>query len=230
MQLAQPLTRDQIQAAQALHARLTGWQEIETALETLADRFPGFDFPATLLKATAVNALYGTNVLAIYRMAKHVQGVLTKAGSGVEPWLLVERIAALPSPDDKPRRLCLSFASKFAHFFLDAEQYPIKDWYAESTLRFHLGRGNTVNDKEHPYRAYVTNHRRVKELSALDPTNRELDHYLWLAGQYRTWKKNPEARLSREIRELFEDPTPEVAADLNALLPATLDKALKGEL
>lgn len=231
MELAQPLAEEQVRAAQSLHGRLTPWQETDTALQELARRFPDFDAPSTLLKVTAINALYGTNVYAVYRMAKHVEQVVAEAWPAFAPWALVERIATLPADDGKRPRRFMSFASKFAHFFLDAELFPIKDSFAEKMLHFHLGPRNTVGDQQHPYRAYIANYQRLKELAGLAVTNRELDHYLWLAGQYQTWKKkNPRTRLSREIRDLFENPTPEAAAELDALLPFILDKAVKGEL
>lgn len=222
MPLAHPLTEQQIRAAEALHGRLTGWQDIDTALAKLAEQFPDFDGPSTLLKATAINALYGTNVYAIYRMAKHVERVLSEASPEIETWGLVERMAALPGIDEKQPRQCLSFASKFAHFFLGREEYAIKDSYAERMLRFHLGRENTQVDRQHPYRAYLSNYHRLKELSHLELTNRELDRYLWLAGQYRTWSQNPETRLGRDIVALFENPTSEVSAELEVLLPSVL--------
>ncbi len=220
MELAYPLTERQMEAARTLHARLTSWRETDAALNQLAERFPGFDAPATLLKVTAINALYGTNVYAIYRMAKHVERVLAQSRPNIEPWLLAEGIAALSGPDGTPSRRHLSFASKFAHFFLDSERYPIKDLYAQAMLRFHLGRRNMETAQEHPYRAYMTNHRRLKELCGLELTNRHLDHYLWLAGQYRTWNQNAETRLGRDVLALFENPTPEAAAELDTLLPS----------
>ncbi len=229
MELAYPLTERQMEAARRLHSRLTSWRETDAALNALAERFPGFDAPATLLKVTAINALYGTNGYAIYRMAKHIERVLTESGPNVEPWRLVEEIAGLPALDGKRRRQHLSFASKFAHFFLDSERYPIKDSYADAMLRFHLGRRNMETDQDHPYRAYMTNHRRLKELCGLEVTNRHLDHNLWLAGQYRVWKQKPATHLNRDVLALFENPTPEAAAELDVLLPLMLDEKPEGE-
>ena len=230
MQLARPLSASQIRAAQSLHRRLRLWLETDSALQELGRRFPDFDTSSTLLKVTTINALYGTNVYAVNRMAAHIQGVLAEAELELAPWELVERIAALPmEPGERPRRF-LSFASKFAHFFLDANLYPIKDRFADAMLRFHLGRRNVDGDGQHPYRAYTADFKRLRELSGFTGTIRELDRYLWLAGQYRAWKKNHKAVRSREVTELFENPTPETAAELDALLPSILDKAFKGEL
>ena len=229
MELAYPLTERQMEAARTLHAWLTSWRETDAALNQLAERFPRFDAPAILLKVTAINALYGTNVYAIYRMAKHVERVLAESAPNIEPWLLVEGIAALSGPDGTPSRRHLSFASKFAHFFIDSERYPIKDSYAEAMLRFHLGRKNMETDQEQPYRAYMTNHRRLKEFAGVKVTNRQLDHYLWIAGQYRDWNRKPATRLNRDVLALFENPTPEAAAELKALLPSMQNATSGGE-
>ncbi len=80
MVLANALEAAQIRAAQNLHAGMPGWQEVNRALSELAERFPAFDAPSTLLKAIAVNVLYAIRVLAIGRMANHVDHVLTGAG------------------------------------------------------------------------------------------------------------------------------------------------------
>ena len=46
------------------------------SLGQLRQALPGFGPTETLLKVVAVNALYGTNVLALMRAAKHVEQVL----------------------------------------------------------------------------------------------------------------------------------------------------------
>ncbi len=71
----------------------------------MADRFPGFDADAWLLKAVTVNTLYGTQVLAIVRMAEHIETTLQAVDRGTAGPELVELLAKLPPKDgEKSRR------------------------------------------------------------------------------------------------------------------------------
>jgi len=152
MPLAVPLSRDQVAAANRLHAGLRQWATADRALGALAERFPEFDETSTLLKAVTINAMYGTNVWALDRMARHVMAVLSEtdlARAGPE---LVERLATPPpAPGQKRRRTHLSFAAKFAHFFIDAERYPILDSYAAKMVELHLpGEPSAASDRRRP--------------------------------------------------------------------------------
>jgi hypothetical protein len=224
MTLAVSLSAKQITGANRLHDRLSQWQAADRALRTLAERFPEFDAPATLLKVVAINALYGTNIYAVIRMARHVEQVMAEpdaSSAGIE---LVERLAELPGNDTEGRtRWFLSFASKFAHFFLDAERFPIMDSYARKMVAYHLGRANCVCDSRHPYRAFVQNLQTLKQSAGLSCTNRQLDQYLWIAGQYRAWCEKPQTLLNKELTGLFADTT--VTAKIKALLPSADGKS-----
>lgn len=58
---------------------------------------------------------------------------------------------------------------------------------------------------------------RLREQSGWTGSNRDLDGYLWLAGQYRAWRKKPEMPLGSEIQRLFAAPEPPCVDDLAAL-------------
>lgn len=121
MDLAVALPLDKIDAANRLHDRLEQWKLADQALRLLAERCADFEPATCLLKVAAVNELYGTNVYATTRMAKHVARLLVGANLATAGPELVERLAALPAADgQKGKRRHLSFASKFAHFFLRA--------------------------------------------------------------------------------------------------------------
>ena len=235
MPLAVPLSVEQIAAANRLHSRLKQWTLSDRALARLAETVPGFDVEACLLKTVAVNALYGTQVFAVVRMARHVEQVLASTDITTADEGLVEDIAALPvASRQKTVRRHHSFAAKFCHFFVDTERFPIMDRYASDTLKYHLGETQYVEDEEHPYHAYITNLRRLAEITHHKGSSRDLDHYLWITGQYMKYdeerKRGKEARINAELKELFETPSAEDAADLHALLPSILDQAFKGEL
>jgi hypothetical protein len=159
-----------------------------------------------LIKVTAINALYSTNIYAVARMAEHVESLMRARGSLPPDLDLVEQIA---TAHGLPYRF-YSFASKFAHFFFDGEQFPIYDSYAVRMVTYHVGKADCLNDKDHLYGSYVANFTRLKESIEFSATTRECDRYLFLAGQYRArdglppWKK-PYAGISSEILRLFKD-------------------------
>jgi hypothetical protein len=226
-----PLFPSQLIAASHLYARLPQWHATNRALEALGKRFPDFGTESALLKVAAVNQLYGTNVYAAVRMAEHVCTVMAANGNTQADETLVERIAALPLvPGQSHERKHISFASKFAHFFVDAEQFPIYDAYAVKMVEYHLGPNERVSDLEQPYSAFVQNLLALKQRDQITCTNQELDAYLWLAGLYWEKRRSAKAQINTEVAQLFEAPPPDVAADLAALLPADLEQILRTNL
>lgn len=214
-----PLSARQVAAAGRLYGRLEQWRGGDAALEALVERFPGFDAAGTLLKVVAVGSLYGSAAVNSARFAKHVRGVLTEealASAGPE---LVEQLAAVPpAPGEHRARLHLAFASKFAHFFVDPDRFPIMDTHAGRMVKLHLGRRNRVSDESHRYLEFVTNFRRLRAMAGLKGPKRELDRYLWLAGRYRQWLKNPSTRVNAELGSLFRSTDEQVCSELRALV------------
>lgn len=209
------LTEEQIAAAGALHSTLAQWPVTDSALSRLREGMPGFGPEESLLKVAAVNALYGTNVFALGRAATHVRAVLGSvdiANAGPE---LVESLANIPTTSQARPRRYVSFASKFAHFFIDAERFPIYDSYAERMLVFHLG-PSAKREPARPYEAFVANLAQLKREYGLRCSYRELDRYLWVGGQYRAHADDKQM-LNVELRQLFEKPTPEQRTLLRAL-------------
>ncbi len=221
-----PLQPGQVEAACRLHSRLKQWQLSESALLQLHERVPGFDAEASLLKTVAVNAIYGTQVYATVRMAGWVEEVMKESPRLTGPEL-VEKIAALPKRDDEEKsRTFISFTAKFCHFFVDPERYPIYDEAARSALKLHLGSAYDSNTK-HPYIAFCDNLFKLRELSRLNLSMRELDHYLWLTGMYMRWLKQRDHSsplVNDELLRLFIKPGQD-GGDLEALLPPVLWRA-----
>jgi hypothetical protein len=228
-ELVVPLSMSQIEAANKLHRQLSQWRVTDNALYALQDRFPGFDNDATLLKVVAINQLYGTKVFAVIQMAEHIKDVMPREGK-IADVDFVEELAKLP----KMERKYISFASKFAHFFMDVERFPIYDSYAVKMVAYHLGQQGLIKDAEHPYKAFIENLDRLKQYARLSCTTRELDHYLWLAGLYRVWQGNQEQQMDKdklkkskrhintEVAELFKTRSIEATA----LLPDSNRSAL----
>lgn len=228
MSLAAPLHQSQLDAASRLYGRMKQWVDSNQALNALSGQWPDFDLDAVIIKVVAVNQLYGTNLYAAIRMARHIVVVVRDVTHNpgnvpVDDIELVERMAELPvvSDHERPKRF-ISFASKFAHFFIDgAKQFPIYDQYAVNMVGYHLGRANEVLHPTRPYWAFVKNLEKLRDLAHLTCTSDELDRYLWLAGLYLEWERDPEAKINSEARNLFEQPSPDVNVkrDLDELLP-----------
>ena len=212
--LDHPLCQTQIDAANALHARLPGWQTADAVLAALGHHFPSnADLVHVIPKAVTLNSLYATSVLAIQAMARHVAEVLEKAGDqvGIE---VVEEIAwlhGLGLEKNKSRRF-LSFASKYCHFFVDARRFPILDDFAGRALSYHLGRGSRTPMRQKPedYPNYVADVDRLHAAAGLNCSYAQLDHYLWLRGQWLEYQKRKESgepgRINGEVWDLFRHP------------------------
>jgi hypothetical protein len=104
-----------------------------------------------------------------------------------------------------------SFASKFAHFFIDHDCFPIYDSYAAKMLRAHLGGGAPAPDSGATYMVFEASFRTLAHSTGLGSDTRRLDRYLWMIGQYRDWVKKPSAQINSELRALFEANPPELA-------------------
>ena len=223
--LAVALTQQQVDAACRLHQRLKQWRLADAALLRLRDLAPGFDSESCVLKAVAVNTLYGTQVMAIVRMAEHVKTVIAKVELNRAGSDLVERIAALPDAAGTVERRFISFAAKFCHFFVDEERFPIYDEGARNAIELHLGSDAVVIDDIHPYGVYCQNLMRLRVEAMINGPCRNLDRYLWIVGMYIKWRalrEKPKQRMNVELRELFETPDVSAAVELNALLPPVL--------
>ena len=211
------LTEAQLAAAGTLHAMLAQWRLTDEALRRLQDALPAFGPEESLLKVVAINGLYGTNVFALVRAATHVEKVLAAANLTTAGPELVESLADIPTTSSGRLRRHVSFASKFAHFFISADRFPIFDAYAERMMLLHIG-PSALRNPQRPYEAFVANLERLTREYGLRSTYRELDRYLWLAGLYRAYVDGKRT-LNAEALRMFEKPSPEQRRLLQALYP-----------
>jgi hypothetical protein len=212
-----PLTPEQIEAAGRLHGHLKQWQFADHCLALIRKDYPHFDHDACSMKTIALDRLYGTYVRDLPRTAKHVQRVIAEHAG--QPWDvgLVVKLATIPASKDGPQSTQASFASKFAHFFLDACTFPMMDKYAKRMVAYHLGKRQKTAEESTCYLTYFGDWTGLRKLAGLTCSCRELDRYLWMAGQYRA-RKAGETKLNREFRDLID--RPEVAVDLQVLVPS----------
>ncbi len=219
MSLAIPLTAQQIDAANSIYERLPQWKASDSALTRLASRFPDFDTESVLLKVVAINSLYSTRILAVDRMTRHVKGIIDQTDLSTKGIELVEELAALPAAAGHRKLNHTAFAAKFAHFFIDSERFPILDSHAERMLSCHLRRRDRVRDEAHRYRAFVANFHTLKGLAGYNGPTREFDRYLWIAGQYRVWRKKLKEKINGELAALFSERSRAVMDNLDTLMP-----------
>lgn len=218
--LKMPLAEAHIMAAGYLYREhMPLWRDMDAALAELAAALPGFDRPTVMLKVTTVNALYRAWVFDTHllRVASHISQVMA---TEVEPWVdpgLVTRLAALPRKNGPGiERRYKSFASKFAHFFVNPAAFPIYDTYACKTVHHHLLGIATCDDP--PYDRYVDRVAMLRAEVGGAYHYTELDHYLWLSGEYREWLNDHDAGIDPEARSLFAHPPTHEAEKALAIL------------
>lgn len=201
------VTPERLAAAGSLYARLEGWQAMVAVLDELHETHPSNEeFKSVLLKACVLNQLYATNVFAIFDMAAHICEVV-----GAHPDLpgrsLVPKIAHMKF-GEKERRF-VSFASKYAHFFIDPSVFPIVDYYASWALATLLGETSSRAEVwRRDYLLFCGQVDLLKERDEITVSLRELDQYLWLYG---CWMDYGAGRLrSKELNWLFDQPIPDI--------------------
>lgn len=189
--LALPLLSSQIKAAAKFWEN--GWESQE--IVQLKHVFPNSQ-DAIKVKAIVLNALYGTNIIAISKVADCVKAVL-KTNHSTGPDLVEELVTEI---ERITKRRHYSFAAKYAHFFIDSD-LPILDSYAEWMVGKHIGSLKSENPKR--YLRFVEDIATLKRVAGLTCNCAELDAYLWVAGEYLSWKANPKLNISGDLKLQF---------------------------
>lgn len=192
LSLAQPLAQSQIDTASKFCS--SGWESKELA--QLKQVFPE-PHDAVRIKAIVLNVLYGTNVIAIYKVAGLLEQRLAETHSTGQ--LLVEEL--VDAIKKVTGRAHYSFVAKFGHFFIDSD-LPILDSFAEEMAGWHLGQTQSRNPKR--YLRFCENIEMLCKLADLTCDCAELDAYLWIAGEYRSWSKNENHEINSDLRPYFE--------------------------
>jgi len=194
--LAHPLTQSQIDAASKF------WDKhLESGEFTQLNKaFPG-RLEAIPIKAIVVNALYGTKVYAISKVAYRLKALLENTRTTGRN--LVEEIVqdTIIQQSVNGRKL-YSFAAKFAHFFID-DTLPILDSYAEALAAWHLGKDQSKESKR--YLRFCENIDTLVKLADLTHSCANLDHYLWIAGEYWSWSQNRKREIYPYLKLHFEN-------------------------
>jgi len=140
-------TVDQIDAAKKLylHEKMEYWRLEDTILTELREKDPNpslTDPQRTLIKTTLVNSFYNARCPDVEKVTSWIvaqkPNLLAKyrnigSNDDIERINLVCNIAAHGRNTDS-----IVFASKFAHFFIDPDVFPIYDQYARMLVHFHI--------------------------------------------------------------------------------------------
>jgi hypothetical protein len=185
------ITKEMIDATKDFYAQnLPGWQLADRTLEKIKHQFDGqISDEVCLAKAAAISILYGARVDHLPMVA---QSICTKLKSPIGDDL-VERIASA----GKKKKL-RSFASKFCHFFIDADRYPIYDVATCLAIQHFLGNKYDSRQKR-CYATFCKNVSMLRKTFSITSSVRDLDRFLWVVGQWkREWSK-----INRELSFAF---------------------------
>lgn len=217
----EPLTSDcipvdaaAVAAAVRIFERIPYAPEHDDILRRAGAAFSANSYPDVLARVILLNQLYGTRLLAVGPMAAHICS-LRFSNIPEKGW--VDAIADLPSADGSIQRRMVSFASKYAHFFIDPMCFHISDDAAREVLARHW---RVAARAAHgwDFAAYNENVETLRVVSSL-PADRTLDRYLWIAGMHlRSRRPKNGEKINRNLAAAFA--APECAEDLRVLIGA----------
>jgi hypothetical protein len=176
----------------AIKAHLDKWQTLENyrLQEQSLSRLFSQLCPANakiediLLKVTALNQFYSTNIYDTYTVSKHILGkaIDTRLRSG--DMSLVNELALVTIGGK--RRNFYSFASKYcSHHFPD--HFPIYDYFVERMLLTYANTDHFAAFRKPDLKSYdkfvqvISDFRTFYSLSSF--SLRQIDVFLWLAGK-----------------------------------------------
>jgi len=157
----------------------------EESLNLLFNEWPeNKELEQILLKVSALNDFYSTNIFDTYTVAKHILKCNIDKDLSAGNEALVNKIA--PVTINGKTRNFYSFASKYCNHH-KSESYPIYDYYVDKML-MHFKKKDKfdtfINEDLKKYQSFVErikNFQKYYDLSAF--TLRDIDIYLWLAGK-----------------------------------------------
>ena len=141
-------------------------------------------FEHVLLKVTALNAFYSTNIYDTFSVAKHILAIDVDARLDADDCSLVNDIANV-TIKGKTKNF-YSFASKFCSHHKPTS-YPIFDSFVEKLMLYYKREDsfydfNAADLKD--YKRFVEVIRRFQSFYKLEKHSlREIDMFLWMAGK-----------------------------------------------
>jgi hypothetical protein len=197
-------------------------------MAALQGSLPGFDPESTLLKVLSLHPIDTSKTHVGLRLGREICELLEGvdvAACGPE---LVDALAEVADRHGRSSYDGLSFASRFAHHFVDSERFPVLDAWSDRALQHLVGGERAGASGEGRYAQFARNFAWVASRLDLN-RRRRLGRWLWLAGQYAAWRSNPRTPINRAVRELFEQAPAELAV-LELPAPVEPSREPRGEL
>ena len=191
-----------IEAAERLFDRLTGWQLANDTISTYFDQNPSnVEASIVAVKVVLISSLYYARIFEPLKMAVHIAGL-----QGLDSELkngdtnAVERIA-------HTKHYEVVFAGKYAHFH-NGDAFPILDSFASRAVAVLLGKSFNYT-----YADFYDNISLLRQKSGLNSTSwRSLDKYLWLYGQ-KKMSLDKGIGVNKEVWELYKIPETKILFD-----------------
>ncbi len=125
---------ERIAAAVTLWGRSAELIRAERGLFALQGCFPRYDPESVLLKVVALHSVDSSRTLPAARWAMHAHELLHAQDPRAAGFELVDALAALPGTRPGDSKRATTLASRFAHYFVDVDRFPILDSWSESAL------------------------------------------------------------------------------------------------
>lgn len=137
-----------------------------------------------LLKVSALNDFYSTNIMSTYTMAMHISNLNIDERLKEGDLTLIDDIKKITIKGND--KIFYSFATKYCSHHKDCS-YPIYDSYVDKVLKYFRNTNQInrfLNDELRNYKQFkqviceFINHYNLKKY-----TFKQIDHYLWLLGK-----------------------------------------------
>ena len=179
-------SKEQVECYLAKWDQLENYTLQEEALDKLFFQLcpVNTDITDILLKVTALNDFYSTNIFSVYPVAKHILSLEVDARLKAGDVTLVEDLKSI-TISGKERNF-YSFASKYCSHH-NPYDYPIYDSYVDSVLRYFRNKDGFASFADDDLKNYVLfkgvliDFRAFYELQEYNL--KLLDKYLWLVGK-----------------------------------------------
>ena len=197
------LSAKQITKAKEIYDKAEYWRISDDLLEFLRLEAKSGSYRSQLYQPNH-HSLYGTRVTNLKKAAETLKGLLERQEKRELDYRFVDAFADEMMEFVKGQRI-ISFPSKYAHFFIDSDEFPIFDSFAARMLNRHLGNNLTKYESKVLYRNYVDDFNRLRHSLRFNASTREIDRYLWLAEQYISKREQRKAYINEEVVELIKN-------------------------
>ena len=192
-----------IDAAISLKNEMLTWREVYSLIIREFQNYnKNIKLCEVAYKIELVNKLYNCNLMMPKeKVAKRIIDLkLDDKLTHSNPSIIVEEISSIKLPSYL-KSVGLVFASKFSHFH-HPSKFPIYDKFAGIGLS-HLF-GKKLNYYEKNYSKFKKDLDTALSSLSWESSYKEMDNFLWLYGQWLSYKSGKIKKLSNEIKALIE--------------------------